>query len=301
MVEWMLRVALMAVVLSATSCLDPPARSEPSYATSPPPGTPRELVFGVHPLHNPRRLEVVFGPLVDELARATGRPFRLEASRSYASFEDKLARRAFDFALPNPYQTVQQREHGYHVLAKQGDDARFRGLLIARKADGPRALADVKGHTVSFPAPTALAAAMMPQLFLAQRAGLKPDRDYTALYVGSQESSLMSVLRGEVVLGVTWPPPWDAFRREHPAEADQLEVRWETPALINNSVVARDDVPAELIHQVRDALVARSSTEAGRAVLARLDVSTFEPADDATYAPVERLMEAYAQEVGPLP
>ena len=38
---------------------------------------------------------------------------------------------------------------------------------------------------------------------------------------------------------MTWPPPWRTFVRTHPAEAAKLKVLWQTPSLINTSVLAR--------------------------------------------------------------
>ena len=297
----MARLTIGVVVLLVAACSESsPSASAPSYSTTLPADAKREVVVGVHPLHNPRRLEAVFGPLMARLTQATGRPFRLEASRSYGAFEEKLARRAFDFALPNPYQTLRARPHGYAVFAKEGDDGRFHGLLLVRRADGPRALTEVRGKTIAFPAPTALAAAMMPQLLLA-RAGLRPGREYTPQYVGSQESSIASVVRGEVAMAATWPPPWEAFVAQRPELAAQLEVLAETPSLINNSVMARDDEPEVLVRQVRESLVTLTLDDEGRAILARIGVSQFEPASDETYAVVEQFLKQYELEVGPLP
>ncbi|HEX7454670.1 MAG TPA: PhnD/SsuA/transferrin family substrate-binding protein [Gallionella sp.] len=73
-------------------------------------------------MHNPARLFEIYGPLIDYLNRnIPGATFRLEASRNYEEFEKKLYARQFDFALPNPYQTLNSLGHGYHVIAKMGD------------------------------------------------------------------------------------------------------------------------------------------------------------------------------------
>ena len=69
-------------------------------------------------------------------------------------------------------------------------------------------------------------------------------RDIENRYVGSQESSIMNAYLGQTAAGATWPPPWRAFQKEHPREAAELKVIWETESLVNNSVMVRDDVPA---------------------------------------------------------
>jgi phosphonate transport system substrate-binding protein len=297
--DW--RVPIAAVLLGlASACAPPVAEVEPpAYSSAPPPGTVEPRVFGVHPLHNPRRLETVFGPLTDRLQRATGVPLRLEASRSYQAFEDKLQARQFDFALPNPYQTVTAEAVGYRAFAKMGDDERFFGILLTRKGAAPT-LEALRGKRIAFPAPTALAAAMMPQLLLAQ-AGLLPGRDYEAVYVGSQESSIASVASGEVTAASTWPPPWDAYCQQHPTVSATLAVAFRTQPLVNNGVVARDDVPADLIQRIRAELLALHEDAEGRAILARMNLSRFESADSATYAPVRNFLATFAETVRPAP
>jgi phosphonate transport system substrate-binding protein len=260
----------------------------------------QEYVFAVHPLHNPVRLFEVYGPVVDYLGRhIAGSRFRLEASRNYGEFEKKLYGRLVAFALPNPYQTLEALRHGYHVIAKMADDHKFTGIILVRRDSGIRQVADLKGKKVAYPAPTALAATMMPQYYL-QTHGLDVNRDIENLYVGSQESSIMNVYLGNVAAAATWPLPWESFQREQPGKARELAVQWQTEPLINNSVVARDDVPDELAQEVARLLDTLHSSEEGRAILARMPLSRFEPADDARYQVVADFLQRFSQAVRPL-
>lgn len=259
----------------------------------------KDYVFGIHPLHNPARLFQVYGPIMDRLNAAIPEAhFSLEASRNYEEFDRKLYARHFDLALPNPYQTVNSLGHGYRVFGKMGDDDQFRGIILVRK-DGPvRQVSDLKGKILSFPALTALAATMLPQQFLHER-GL-PLKDYQANYVGSQESSIMNVYLGNSVAGATWPPPWQAFNKDHPEYAAQLKIMWSTEALPNNGLVARDNFPPQLLKKVSDVLFTLSESEAGRAILASLPLSRFEAANDQTYQPVRDFVAHFSATVRPL-
>lgn len=271
----------------------------PTYREASATPVTREYAFAVHPLHNPRRLDEMFGPLTEHLARRTGLHLRLEASRSYEAFDAKLRERRVDLALPNPFQTVRSLEHGYRVIAKMGDDQEFRGIVLVRR-DGPKEAADLVGKRVAFPAPTALAATMMPQLYL-QGLGLRPGRDYEAVYVGSQDSAIMSVFLGRVAAAATWPPPWRALSKQRPELARELVVRWETGSLLNNAVIARDDVPSQVARAFGDALTHLHDEDEGRALLQRLELSRFEGATDQTYQPVREFLLRYERDVGALP
>ncbi|MDO8989670.1 MAG: phosphate/phosphite/phosphonate ABC transporter substrate-binding protein [Sideroxyarcus sp.] len=258
---------------------------------------PREYIVGIHPLHNPTRLLEVYGPVVDRLNAAIPQAhFRLEASRNYEEFEKKLYGRRFDFAMPNPYQTVRSLKYGYHVFGKMGDDDLFRGIILVRKDSGIRNVADLKGKKVSYPAPTALAATLMPQYYLHTH-GLDVNRDIENLYVGSQDSSMMNVLRGHVAAGATWVVPWNNFQRENPEQAAQLEVKWQTESLPNNGWVVREDVPSTLAAKVSKVLIDLRRTPEGRAILKKMGISRFDYASEETYRPVRQYLRVFSETV----
>ncbi len=265
-----------------------------------PPQAVNEYILGVHPLHNPKRLHEIFGPVADYLTeQIPGAVFRVEASRNYAAYDEKLYAGHFHFALPNPYQTVNSLKHGYTVFGKMGDDENFRGIILIRKDSGIKEVTDLIGKAVSFPAPTALAATMMPQFFM-QTHGLDVMKDIEIRYVGSQESSIMNVYLGDVAAGSTWPPPWMALSKERPELAEALEVKWSTPPLPNNGLVVRNDIPGQLVGQVAKLLFSLHTHEQGRKWLSRMELSRFEQADNETYAPVMEFLEKFKSSVRPL-
>jgi phosphonate transport system substrate-binding protein len=290
-----------AFLLCGCGKSDRQAGYRPEFGDKPQAATPSkiEYLFGVHPLHNPERLFEVYGPIVDLInTRIPEAHFTLEASRNYEEFDKKLYARHFDLALPNPYQTINSLKHGYRVFGKMGDDDMFCGIIIVRKDSGIRKVTDLKGKAVSFPAKTALAATMMPQYFLHEN-GL-PLSAYEARYVGSQESSIMNAYLGDTVAGVTWPPPWIAFKKDHSDIADQLKVQWTTEPLVNNGLVARNDFPPELLKKVSAIIFSLHESKEGREMLAHIPLSRFEAATDATYKPVYEFVEKFGKAVRPL-
>lgn len=272
-------------------------RYEPSYGTESPDGI-REYIFGVHPQRNPEKLHAIFGQVVDYLN--AGLPqvrFVFEASRHYQSYDEKIAARHFNFLLPNPYETLLGIDQGYTVFAKMRRDEDLRGLIVVRRDSGIRKVADLKGKAVSFPAPTALAATMLPMYFLHQH-GLDVAHDIEARYVGSMESSLLNIERGNVAAGTVYPPAWRMFKAERPQLASELKVIWETEFLPNNSVMARDDVPQTLVAQVKALLLDMHQDPEGQRILNDMDSQGFESADNEAYSPVRDFMQRYQKAFG---
>jgi len=251
-----------------------------------------QYIFAVHPLHNPKRLYEVYQPLVDLINNAASDfQIRFEASRDYRTFEDKLYARKFHFALPNPYQTVVSEQHGYRIIGKMGDDQNFRGIIIARKGAGLEKVTDLEGAAISFPAPTALAATMMPKVFLYEH-GLN-FKTTEVRFVGSQESSIMNVFLGKTLAAGTWPPPWKLFVQRRPEQAKDLVVKWQTESLANNGLVARNDVPAKHRDAVAGIFLGLHKNEAGKKILAKMGLSRFEAATSRTFNVVRDFLEKY--------
>lgn len=252
------------------------------------------------PFNTPETLFAIYQPLIDYLNVRLGGPvLELEASRDYEAFEQKLYYRNFDFALSNPYQTVMAVTNGFRIFAKMGDDDQARGLILLRRDSPISAVGDLKGKTISYPAPSALAATLLPQAYLHEH-GLDTQKDVDNRYVGSEESSILSVYLGRAAAGTTWPSAWVRFQRDDPAKAAELTVKWETPSLPNGGWVARDDIPPELVDKLTTLLLSLHESEEGRRLLDHMLVSRFEPATDSTYQPVQDFLRQFNDTVRPV-
>lgn len=267
------------------------------YSQTPPTTSITVYRFAVHPLHNPQKLMETYQPLINHINQGLeGARIELEASRDYQIYEAKIEQREPAFILPNPWQTLVAMKKGYQVVAMAGKAEDFKGIFIVRKDSGIRQPQDLIGKTVAYPSPTALAAAIMPQYFLHQ-AGLNINHDIQNNYVGSQESAIMNVYLGSAAASATWPPPWRAFVKEHPQEAAQLEVIWQTEPLLNNSVMVRDDVPLDLIEQVKQQLLSLHQSTQGQRILAFMETEQFYASNNARYDLVRDYIQRFEQDV----
>ena len=256
--------------------------------------------FAIHPLHNPRKLSEAYQPLIDHLnEQITEVNFELEASRDYQAYEVKFRDRKPQMVLPNPWQTLEAIKVGYNVVAMAGEAEDFKGIFIVRKDSGIEMPADLKGKVVSYPSHTALAACIMPQRYLHDN-GINIHEDIENRYVGSQESSIMNALLGESAAGATWPPPWRLFQKDRPEDAAQLHVIWETPPLMNNSVMFRDDVPENIVKKASEILYSLHETEQGRKILKGMETARFYQAANDSYKPVSEFVDSFEEEVRPV-
>lgn len=218
--------------------------------------------------------------------------FDLETANDYADFENKLKARKAEFALPNPYHAALAQNWGYHVIAKMGDDSVFKGIFIVRRDSPIRQPIDLKGKVVAYPAPTALAAALMPQLYL-QKHGINVQTDITNIYVGTHNSSIMNAYLKQSAVSATWPAAWTAFKQSNPEAAAQLKVIWETPALIQNAIIVRDDVAQDTANKVTILLTGLRNSDVGRNLLQGIDTREFVSANNKDFDVVRRFLKEY--------
>lgn len=290
-------LSLILILIISACSIEEKDEYEPLYSDTPLFKEKKVYIFGVHPLHNPKRLFEVYQPMVEYINKHLDKSeLRLEASRNYAAYDKKLFEGHFDFSLPNPYQTVTAENKGYTIFGKMGDDENFRGIILVRKDSGIKKVTDLRGKVVSYPAPTALAATMMPQWYMHEH-GLDINNDITNSYVGSQESSILNVFLGKSAAASTWPPPWKAFIKERPEIAQEVEIKWETSFLPNNGLVYKNDMPKALIEKISKIIFSLHEHEEGRKILARMELSHYEKADSHTYDPVRKFLKNFKKEV----
>jgi phosphonate transport system substrate-binding protein len=297
----MKKLLIIFIVYFLTACEQKTTDNTLQYSsTSPNDNGVITYRLAILPLHNPQKLFEAYQPLVDYLnSELQYIKIELEASRDYQTFEKKFRARQPELLLPNPWQTLQAIDRGYHVIGMAGDADDFKGIFIVRKDTDIIDPPQLKGKRVSYPAPTALAAAIMPQYFLYTH-GIDINQDIKNVYVGSQESSIMNVYLGNVAVSATWPPSWRSFKKDNPEQAKQLKVVWQTPSLINNSVMIRDDVPDEISKQIQSLFINLGDSEHGLVILTGMETARVTSANDEDYDVVRTYIKNFEDKVRPV-
>lgn len=291
-------LTLLVSVLLLSACSHEDNSNQVSFSEKSQVKGDKVYILGVHPLHNPSKLIEVYSPLADYLSESLpGARIQVEASKNYPSYDKKIEAERFDFSLPNPFQTINSLDNHYEVINQVGDSELFRGLILVRKDSNIAKVTQLTGHKIAYPAPTALAATMMPQYFL-QTHGLDLKQTKT-LYVGSQESSIMNVYLGHSKASATWTIPWLDLQKHQPEIAEQLSVAWKTEALPNNSFMYhRKKVPVEIALQVQDMLAQLHTHEKGKQLLERMNIRQIYRAENADYKPVVNFLLQFKKEIG---
>jgi len=284
---------LLLISIISSGCQDKKVEDEQQTYSNSSQNNVKTYIFGVHPLLNSKKLFEVYQPLVDKINdNLIGAKIKLESSINYAAFNKKMMNGHFDFALPNPYQTITSFKYGYRVFGKMGDDFSFRGIILVRKDSGITKETDLIGKTVSYPAPTALAATMMPQYYL-QTHGVDINKDIKNKYVGTHASAIMNVYLGNSIASATWPLAWKTYTKTHPKIAQEVEIKWQTDKLINNGLIVKIGTPTNIIKTFEDIVFNLQKSAEGRKILESMAISKYEPATNKTFNIVTSFLDKF--------
>jgi len=110
----------------------------------------------------------------------------------------------------------------------------------------------------------------------------------------------MNVYLGNVIVGATWPPPWRAFKKDNPEQAKQLKVIWQTPSLINNSIMVRDDFPKLVSKKIQHLLVSLADSAEGKTIITNMETALFSIAKNEDYDVVRAYIENFEKKVRPV-
>lgn len=275
------------------------ARADSIYKPTGAPAKENVFIFGPHPYSNPQDVFEDYEPIIRYLeGKLPGTHFQIETSKNYADYEAKLAAQHFHFSLPNPYQTVFSLEHGYRVIAKMTPDEDFRGLIVARIDKNLHSAHDLSGKTLCFPSATAVAATMLPLLYLQETQGVTVTKDIQIRYVGSQFSSLLTAYTGDVAACGTSVRFWRTWSKENPDKAKQMRVLWKTDSLPHNAIIARGDIDQKLAQQIASVLAGMDKDKDLDQKQFKVDQQHFELAGNATYKPMQDFLRRYDQAIG---
>ncbi|WP_101048913.1 phosphate/phosphite/phosphonate ABC transporter substrate-binding protein [Macromonas nakdongensis] len=240
-----------------------------------------ELTVGIVPQQSASSLARVWIPLLQAVAIRSGVRLVFRTTPDIPSFEDALAKGAYDLAYMNPYHyTVFSRRPGYQAFAKE-KGRRLTGIIVVAKDSPARSLKDLAGQRVAFPAPAAFAASMLTRAeFERQQVPV------SVQYVSSHDSVYRGVARGLFAAGGGIQRTLESMEPEVTA---QLRVLVQTPSYVPHAFAAHPRVAPALLERVRQAMLALANDAAGLELLKELSFKGIDPATDAEWNEIRRL------------
>ena len=161
---------------------------------------PSTLVWAYTPVEDPAVYEKIFAPFTTHLAACTGKKVVFfQVQNNAAEIEAMRSGRLHVAGFSTGPTAFAVNVAGAVPFAVKGTAKEFQGynLIVVTKASGPiQKLADLKGKKVAHTSPSSNSGNMAPRaLFPAE--GVTPEKDYTVVYSGKHDSSILGVLKGD--------------------------------------------------------------------------------------------------------
>ena len=215
--------------------------------------------FDVVPQLTAAKIYTTWSPLLQRVGQDAHLCFELRVSSTIPEFEQKLLKGEPEFVFLNPYHAVlAQQKKKYQPLLADSEDL-LTGILVVR-ADSPiKNLEELKGKSITFPAPNAFAASLLIRAELA-----KKKIDITPVFVKTHSNVYRSVIGKDAIAGGGVNNTLD---NEAPEVRQQLRVLYETPAYTPHPVATHPSVPAAVRERFLKAMLKLTQDEEGRKLL----------------------------------
>lgn len=243
----------------------------------------------------PTELQRKFAPLGKYLEKETGLKVQFTPVSDYAAVVESLATKKLDLAWLGGFTFVQAkiRTNGTAIpIVQREEDAKFTSKFIT--ADPAiKSLADLKGKTFAFGAPSSTSGSLMPRFFL-QQAGLNPEKDFrNVAFSGAHDATVAFVAAGKAEAGVLNASVWDKLVEAKKVDTDKVRVFATTPTYFDYNWTVRGDLDPVLVKKITDAFLKLDPKNPEHAeIMALQRASKFIPTKKENYDGIEKAAQS---------
>jgi len=257
------------------------------------PAVADEVVLRVSaiPDEAPTELQRKFAPLGKYLEAQTGIKVVFTPVSDYAAVVESLATKKIDLAWLGGFTFVQAkiRTNGTAIpIVQRAEDAVFTSKFIT--ADPAiKSVADLKGKTFAFGAPSSTSGSLMPRFFL-QQAGLNPEKDFkNVAYSGAHDATVAFVAAGKAEAGVLNASVWEKMVEQNKVDTSKVRVFSTTPTYFDYNWTVRGDLDPALVKKLSDAFLKLDpANPEHKEILALQRASKFVPTKKENYEGIEK-------------
>jgi len=239
----------------------------------------------------PSELQRKFKPLGEYLKARTGLDVQFTPVTDYAAVVEGLAARKIDLAWLGGFTFVQAklRTEGQAVpIVQRAEDEKFTSKFIVPLDSPIKSVADIKGHTFVFGAPSSTSGSLMPRYFLQQQ-GIVPERDFkTVAFSGAHDATVAFVASGRAEAGVLNASVMDKLVEGKNPNALKVRVLATTPPFFDYNWTVRPGMDPALQKKLTDAFLALDPAKpADKEILDLQRASRFVPTKASNYDGIE--------------
>ncbi len=253
---------------------------------------PAPLIIGIHPYLPASEINNRFQPLADYIGKQMNTQVTIRVGSDYDDHVRAVGSGLVDIAFMGPslyVKLVDSYDSQWPLLARLEVDGKpeLYGAIVVRQDSPLQTLADLKGHDFAFGDPNSTMSHIVPQGML-QEAGVPLSALRSFKFLGAHKNVALGVLAGDYDAGAVKME----ILKEYAHRGLRLLAR--SPAVSEHVMLARQDMPAKQIDQLRQILLNLKNTPEGKHVMSSIHtgMTGFAPVVDADYNSLRVLMHA---------
>jgi len=244
---------------------------------------------------SPQEARGYYSDLLKYIGGKLAMPVEIIQTKTYAEANDLVRAGSADVAFVCTYAyTLGHDEFGMKLLGIPiiNGQGSYQALIVVRKTSGIEKFAELKGKTFAFTDPLSNTGTLYP-LFLVKQAGKTPDTFFSRyFYTYSHDYALRSVADNLADGASIDSTVWDYLSAVNPDLVANLKIISRSPLYGMPPVVVRPGLNRDLQDRLQAILFDMVNDPDGRAILRKLRIDRFGPADDAMYNSVRELAAA---------
>jgi phosphonate transport system substrate-binding protein len=217
---------------------------------------PGTLVFTYTPVEDPAVYKDAFADFQKYLSEATGKKVIYYTVQSNAAEVEAMRSGRLHIAGFSTGPTgFAVNLAGYVPIAVKGYEDSFQGynlIVVTKKESDIKELADIKGKRIAHTSASSNSGNLAPRAIFPQY-GITPDKDYTVVYSGKHDQSILGVAHGDYDAA---PVASDVFKRMAGAgriNGDDFRTVFTSPKFPTSSFGYAHDLNPELAKKIVDA------------------------------------------------
>lgn len=214
---------------------------------------PDTLVFTYTPVEDPAVYRDAFADFQAYLKKATGKDVIYYTVQSNAAEVEAMRSGRLHIAGFSTGPTgFAVNLAGYVPMAVKGHPEGFQGynLIVVVKKDSPiQSMADLKGKKVAHTSASSNSGNLAPRA-LFPKLGLVPDKDYTVVYSGKHDQSILGVAHGDYDAAPVASDVYERMIRAGRVPADALRIIYRSPRFPTSSFGYSSQLCPDLVQKI---------------------------------------------------
>ncbi len=235
---------------------------------------PKTLVFTYTPVEDPAVYKDAFADFQKYLEEATGKKVIYYTVQSNAAEVEAMRSGRLHIAGFSTGPTgFAVNLAGYVPIAVKGYPDSFQGynlIVVTKKESDIKELADIKGKRIAHTSASSNSGNLAPRAIFPQH-GIIPDKDYTVVYSGKHDQSILGVAHGDYDAA---PVASDVFKRMAEAgrvNADEFRIVFTSPKFPTSSFGYAHNLHPDLVKKIVDAFYSYRFTPAMQETFGKAD------------------------------